>query len=127
MNDEQKTVKFDYIKSNQFRVIHGDGVIGSITPKGNLFVGVFSERAAIPQHVVFNAHTVETSAEGSKPFRLGEEVPELRVGRDGIVRETEVGIVLDLEVAQAVYDWLGKKIETMRAIKSRTTTHKGAE
>ena len=42
-------LEFHYIKSNQFRVIHVDGGIGSITPKGFIHFALYSERLAIPR------------------------------------------------------------------------------
>ena len=46
---ERDALRFFYIKAYNFRVVHVDGVIGGITPKGLLHLAVFSERAAIPQ------------------------------------------------------------------------------
>src|SRR3989442_6878794 len=45
-------VTFHYIKSSQFRVVHADGIIGGVTPRGLIHIAVFSERPAIPQVIV---------------------------------------------------------------------------
>src|SRR3990172_8149969 len=51
-DDTQKSLAIDYIKSNLFRVIHADGVIGGITPRGLIHMSIWSERPTIPQHIV---------------------------------------------------------------------------
>lgn len=101
-------VEFHYIKSNFFRVIRADGAIGGITPQGNVHMALFSERAAIPQKIVFGV-----DAAG----RLGEELG--REGKNGIVREMEVDVVLDKSAAISLIKWLGEKIQTLTDAESK--------
>lgn len=91
---------FNYIKSNYFRVIHSDGFIGNITPKSDIFVGFFNERAALPDKVSF-----EVLPDGS----LGKETERITTS-DGIFREVEVGVVIDLELAKTIVVWLSSLI-----------------
>jgi hypothetical protein len=97
-DETPKRVVFHYIKSTQFRVIHGDGVIGGITPSGLIHFAVYNERPAIPQMVV---QRVEAG-------RLGEE--EQKVGREGIVRELEADVIVSLQLAKGIRDWLSRQI-----------------
>jgi hypothetical protein len=92
-------VDFHFIKSNLFRVIHCDGVWGGIAPSGLLHVSVFSERAAIPKHIA-NALTDQ-----GKP---GQEI--LREGRTGYVREIDADIVMGIETAKLLRDWLSARV-----------------
>jgi len=99
------SVKFDYLKSNTFRVLHADGIYGGITPQGLLQIAFFSERFPIPTQMVY-----EVTPAG----KLGKEIPELRVGRDALVRELDVSVLLNGEIAKALHNWLGdhlKKLE----------------
>ena len=98
---------FHYIKSSQFRVIHVDGMIGGITPRGLLHIAMYSERPAIPQLVV-----QEVSPEG----RLGAE--KSRIGKDGVAREVEVDLMFDEEVAKAFHDWLGERLKELGKAKA---------
>lgn len=94
-------ISFDYIKSNQFRVIHVDGVHGGATPKGHAIqMAFFSERAPIPKRETY----------GLVGGKLGER--KEKVERDAIVREVEVEVIMDLETAKAITKWLGEKIES---------------
>jgi hypothetical protein len=95
------TVAFDYIKSNQFRVVHADGVWGGVTNQANVQIAFFSERQAIPRRIV---HRVEEDG------TLGPEIEEERVTRGGFVREVEVDVVMNLDTAIALRDWLTEKI-----------------
>jgi hypothetical protein len=104
--DTRPRVAFDYIKSQHFRVLHADGVIGSLTPPGNLHAVFFSERPAIPRRVV---HALDESGQ------LGAPLPSETVSRDSIVREADVDIHMSLPVARALRDWLGQRIAEAEA------------
>jgi hypothetical protein len=86
-------IEFNYLKSNQFRVIHADGAIGDETPAGKLFLAFYSERHLLP-----DSQTFKVNEEG----RLVSEVLEKRkVNSNGnVMREMEIGIMLDIEVAK---------------------------
>ncbi len=102
-------LQVNYTKSRLFRVIHGDGVIGNITPKRHLFVSFYSERASLPDRVVH-----EITQDG----RLGEPVEETN-NSPGLMREMEVGVVLDIETAKAFAVWLttmASRIDAMYAV-----------
>ena len=104
--DEQpsKSIDFHFIKSNYFRVVHCDGVWGGSTPLGYLVMNVYSERHPIPQKV-----TKEITSEGG----LGEDVRE---GKQGLVREVEVELVLDLSMAKSLIAWLEKHTKNLEKI-----------
>jgi hypothetical protein len=107
-DDTPPVVQFHYIKSNLFRVVHTDGAIGNVTPSGLIFVGLYSERAAIPQIMV---HEI-TEAGQVGPERLDE-----RVTKKGIVREVEVGATMSVETATSVITWLQEKIDLVHKLK----------
>lgn len=102
------TLSFHYIKSTCFRVIHVDGALGGPLPSGRgVHLGLYSERAAIPQQV-----THEIDSKG----HVGREIPEQRLSRDGVVRELEVDAVMDVETAEAIRDWLSKNIALLKGL-----------
>ncbi len=103
-----ENLKFDFIKSEQFRVIHADGVLGGVTPRLKIFMSIWSERPPIPQRVV---HSI--NADGT----MGAEIADQRVIRDSdVVREVEAGVVMDIGLARAVVLWLQDKIKTAEEI-----------
>jgi hypothetical protein len=95
---------YHYIKGNFFRVVHADGAIGGITPNRSIFLSLFSERGAIPQMVV-----QEMNSDGT----LGVE--KKRVGKDGLVREVEVGVMLSGPAAKRIAQWLLKQVQILDA------------
>jgi hypothetical protein len=91
-------IKFDYIKSNQFRVIHVDGAHGGVTPRGLIQMAFFSERVPIPKR---ETYSLEQGKLGQR-----KEVEQ----RDAIIREVEVETLLDVKVAKVIVRWLGERI-----------------
>ena len=106
--DEAKRVRFSYLKAQSHRVVHADGVIGGIAPRGNSIVmSFFNERVPIPREVV---HSV--NADGS----LGDEIVSERVSREGVVREVETTILIEPATARQLHEWLGKRLEQVQAV-----------
>lgn len=99
------SIKFNYIKSSQFRVVHADGAYGGITPRGYIHASLYSERRPLPQ---------TTEVPILPGDQLGEEKP--LVQKEDMVRELEVGVIMDLAAAKAFHDWLGKKIKAVEEI-----------
>jgi hypothetical protein len=96
---------FDFIKANQFRVIHADGAIGAPTPQGQFTLSFFSERFAIPQQI-----THEISATGE----LGPELLEMRTARKAVIREVEVAINMNIDALTNLHRFLGDQLENLR-------------
>jgi len=94
-------LRIEYIKSNQFRVVHADGAYGGPGPGLGIFLAFYSERLPIVKVVEH-----EVTPEG----RLGPEIKEKRQSKEGVIREVEVGIALSVDVAKALALWLQEKI-----------------
>jgi hypothetical protein len=94
---DDSPVAFEYIKSQLFRVIHADGVIGSVTPSGNVHVAFFSERPAIPRMMVHARNPNGT---------LGDPIPEQTLVRPGVIREMDVDVVLSPAALDLMLTWL---------------------
>lgn len=101
-----QTIKFDYIKGNYFRVVHVDGAFGGNSPRGDIRMSVWNERWPIPKQTTYKLQ------EGGK---LGDEIREERITREAVVREVEVELVMDIEVAKTIQEWLKDKINKAEA------------
>jgi hypothetical protein len=86
-------------------VIHVDGALGGITPRGFIHVAIFSERPALPQTTEH-----EVSAEGQVSDPIAEE------GKAGIVREMDADLIMTKQAATELRDWLTERIEQLEAI-----------
>ena len=76
-----------------------DGAVGSPTPKGDIHITFYLERAPIPVKV-----THEIRSEGTLGGIVASE------GKTGIIRELQLGVIMDLSCASAVRDWLSERI-----------------
>lgn len=94
-------IRFHYIKSSAFRTIHADGVFGGVTPRLNISATFYNERGPLPDQTVQDVREDGT---------LGTEILEERIIRDGILRELEANIVMDVAVAKSLVKWLNEKI-----------------
>jgi hypothetical protein len=101
------SVKFHFIKSPLFRVLHVDGAYGGVGPHGHIHMAVFNERTAIPQLV---EHEISPTGQ------LGKELD--RVSKDGVIRELEGDLVFDVETAKALVVWIKDKIDTIEQSKN---------
>ncbi len=118
--DEQlpSSITSHHIKSNYFRVIHADGAIGGFTPRGQIFFNLYSERPPVPEITV---HAVQNG-------QLGKEITEGRPPLSaGILRELEVGVIMDVNVAKALVTWLNERIKIYDELQSAATARKESE
>lgn len=103
------TVTFHYIKSNLFRVIHVDGAWGGPTPRGDVEVAFWSERVPIPQQMVHKVNDDGT---------IGDELKEERIARDGLVREVETLIIMNIVNAKALLAFLQRAVKQAEELPS---------
>ena len=83
------------------------GFYGGINPvTGELHISIFSERAPIPTSTVHQLNENGT---------LGDELPEKREGRDGVVRVVQDTIYMDLATTLALQDWLSQRLAAFYA------------
>src|SRR5262245_46249155 len=101
---DEKSVRFHYVKNPHFTTIHVDGAIGGITPSGDLHVAFYAERLPIPTLTEF-----EIGPDG----KLGEEILDARVSREGILRELLVDAFMDLRTATQLRDWFQRNVEML--------------
>jgi hypothetical protein len=107
--DALPRLRFHYIKGQQFRVIHVDGALGGITPRGLIHCAVYSERPAIPQ---------TTEHDISPEGRLGAQVSQ--EGRQGVVREMDVDLIMSKQTAIELRDWLDGRVKELEQLESRS-------
>jgi hypothetical protein len=89
------SIKFHYIKSNLYRVIHLDGAIGGLTASREIFISLFNDRGTLPKMIEF-----AVTPDG----QLGNEIT--REGKEGLVREMEVGVLMNAAAAKSLAAYL---------------------
>jgi hypothetical protein len=104
MESQGDRVLFHFVRSAQYRVVHVDGAVGAPTPRGLIHISLYSERQVIPDAVV-----QEILPDG----RL-TDVTDMS-GPIGIMRELEVGVMMDETTAASFHHWLGQQLELLRS------------
>jgi hypothetical protein len=100
-----KSVTFRFHESQQFHVVHVDGIFGGPTPGGLLYATLFTQLPPLPYEV-----THEVLPTGA----LGKELS--RIPEVAIPRRVEVGLLMDLNMCQAMRDWLSTQVEILQGL-----------
>jgi hypothetical protein len=106
MNAPPAKIKFDYIKSNFFRVARADGAWAGTNGFSDVVLSFYSERTPIPRQVV---HSI------TEQKALGDEILAERITRDAVVREVEISLSMSLGVAQSLHDLLAQQIREIES------------
>jgi hypothetical protein len=100
MEDDKQSIKINYRSAQSYRVVHASGIHGGPLPSGEIFLSVFSERTNFPDSSVIQ---IEKDGSGFS----GKEIVQID---KGLVREMEVGVLMNINVARALRQWLDEKI-----------------
>jgi hypothetical protein len=107
-----RTIKFEYIKGNFFRTARSDGAWAGTNGRTDLVLNFYSERTPIPKQTV---HALNDQ------YVLGPEIVNKRSSLDGMVREVEISISMNLDVARALKDLLEKQITAIESARISIT------
>lgn len=108
--DTAKTVDLNYIKSQTFKEISCDGIVGGPTPHNKIWLSFYTERFPLPRIV---RHAIVESAPGEYAIDPAVEPQQLE-GKSGIIRNVECGVYMSIETATELRDWLDRQIKTIR-------------
>lgn len=101
MASESK-ITFKYIYQDDYNPVYVNGAHGGINVQGEIIANFYFERIPMPYKI-----TNEVNNEGVVGEIMDTDPKDLS---KSIVRYVQSGIVMNLEVAKQVYDWLGKQI-----------------
>ncbi len=101
-------VKYNFIKSQQYRDIQIDGIWGGVHPGGYIQMAVFKDKSHLPEMVEY-----EVGEDGRIGKESSRELP------DGITRVLEVDIAMNLNVAIVMRDWLNQRIRELSPREAR--------
>ena len=98
VDSNTKSLSVRYRNNAAYRSVHASGAYGGAVPTGEIFLGIFSERTHFPESALVEFDEVTHQAKETVQVEKG------------IVREMEVGIIMNLEVAKSIHLWLQEKI-----------------
>lgn len=106
-------ISFKYTYADYFRNYYANGIWGGINPHGEIIMNFYLEKNKPPEetkHRLTEANTLEEISRKPK-----EQL---------IVRELQAGIVLNLNVARSIRDWLDDKIKSMETVLEEAKTER---
>ena len=94
-----------FVKNNDFKTVQCSGAFGGIAPTGQINMNIYTDRVVIPRSI-----TLEIDDSSGAPLR---EVS--RDTKNGVIREVQFGILIDVNVAKSLVEWLNGQIQTIES------------
>lgn len=105
-----KEIKFKYIFSEDYNPRYSNGAYGGITPKGEIAVNFYFERPGLPRYQSYEIN--EKGKLGKETARNPEDL------QTSMVRFVENGVILDINSAKNIVDWLNEKIVSLEKMRN---------
>jgi hypothetical protein len=109
---KKNTLKFKYIFPDDFCPEYANGAQGGVTPRGEILMNFFLERQPVPKSIVY-----EMGDDGMIGDVIQDEC-EPREFQHMMVRNVTCGVMMNLETARQVRDWLDNQIRTAEGAES---------
>ncbi len=99
-------VETHFIKNNDFRTVQCSGAFGGVTSNGLINMNMYTDRVVIP-----NTITLEVDEKDGQHLReIGRE------SKNGIVREVQFGMLIDVNVAKSLVEWINEQIKIIESV-----------
>lgn len=99
-------IKFNYVKSNLFRVIHADGAVVALSPSQDITINLFSQRFSIPDEVIIDLDEDGSAISETTRSDLDEEHID-----NVVIREIDTLAVMSLDAARTLVFQLQEILE----------------
>ena len=101
----ESKIPFHFEINDDFKTVLATGVFGGLTPNGLINMNFFLERANIPDTIIYQL---------SEDGRTAEKEVSVE-GGEGIVREVFFGVVIDVNTANDLVNWLNERIKMVES------------
>ena len=105
---EDNKVKFIYNKPEGYNTVFVNGLFGGVSPQGDIHCHFYLESRPLPTEQEF-----KLLEDGKLGEEIGQSISPVTINRD-----LKVGIVVDVNVAQAMAEWLLDKVKLARGAKT---------
>jgi hypothetical protein len=105
MESQKDIAKFVFQKSPDYRVVSANGIVGAMTPQGQVKFDLFIDSVVIPEFIVYKVRP-----DGF----VGEEIEKEPSGRV-ITRELQVGVLLPVDVAEIIANWILARVQEIKS------------
>ncbi|MBX7095973.1 MAG: hypothetical protein K1X56_14720 [Flavobacteriales bacterium] len=115
---KKSVIEIHYQKNPSYKIVHADGVYGGLTTKNYLNLNFYAERFPIPK-------TNKFEFEDHEQVKFTEDKLTANDCKNGLIREIECGIYIDIQTAESLANWIQLKIKEYKLITSESSkTHK---
>lgn len=98
-------INFKYKFADDYNPFYANGAYGGVNPRGELVVNFYFERNPIPYQ-----ETNELNEDGEF---VGEPKLDPEDHHTNVIRYVSTGVVMNLDSAKSLYQWLGQHIEQL--------------
>ncbi len=99
--EEKKEFRWKFVKTPSYRTFHVDGFWGSYSSSGAFSIDLYNQKHEVPKEQVYEIQDENV-------------IPIDAIQPDYGIREIEACIVLDLNLAVVLRDWLTERIDTAK-------------
>lgn len=100
---ETETIIFRYKYAENYSPIYINGAFGNLTSQNEVLINFFLERPSLPDY-----HKVEFDEDGTAKAILEVEPVDID---STLVRHIQTGIVMDLNTATSLHQWLTNQLQ----------------
>ncbi len=101
-------VKFKYIFNDDYNPVYVNGAHGGVNSQGEIIVNFYLERMGLP-----NSQTNAITSEGKLGDVIASDPKDLNQSHIRFIRN---GIIMNLQTAITIHNWLGQHIETLKKL-----------
>ncbi|MEN1969857.1 hypothetical protein WMZ97_17485 [Lentibacillus sp. N15] len=103
MEDKSRSVNFKYKFSEDYNPLYVNGAYGGVSPRGEIIVNFYFERNPVPYEEKVQINETDEIVTETKP--------EDHLAN--VIRYVPTGVVMNLESAKSLHEWLGEHIEIL--------------
>ena len=107
MSQKIEKLKFKYLFDKSYNPVYCTGGFGGLTPRNEIVLNFFMERHPIPY-----SETRAINLDGSIGPVLSMK-PKEDENTAKVIRYVESGIIMDIQTAKEIRDWLNNNIEEL--------------
>lgn len=112
---QKPELTFKYIFTYDYNPVYVNGAHGGVSPRGELVVNFYLERPPLPNEI-----THEILPNGTIGKETAVDPDDFA---NSIVRFVPSGVILNLQSAQSLHQWLGEKVKEMAAYEEAKAAH----
>lgn len=110
MEDQRVRIKYKF--PEDYNPLYVNGAYGGPGPRGELVVNFYLERTPVPREETYSV--TQDGRLSDNPVSRNPEDLQYQ-----FIRFVQAGIVVNLQDAKRIHDWLGKHIETLEAVANK--------